>query len=82
MKSRVTIAANAAQLSGISPSLKPLAYDLKGLLALVPVSRSMIFTEINAGRLKRVKLAGRALFDPRDVEAWWSSYRDAQGGAA
>lgn len=82
MKTQVTLAPNPAQLSGTSPPPKPLAYDLKDLLALVPVSRSMIFNEIKAGRLKRVKLAGRALFDPRDVEAWWNSYRDAQGGAA
>ena len=52
--------------------------SMKDLLSRVPISRSTIYLEIRAGRLKPLHIGRRVLFEPDTVEAWLAAHR---GGA-
>ena len=49
-------------------ALKPLAYSVKQVLDLVPISRSQLYVEIAAGKLTVTKIGARTLFTPQALE--------------
>jgi hypothetical protein len=49
---------------------KPLAYSVKQVLDLVPISRAQLYVEIAAGKLIPTKIGARTLFTPQALEAW------------
>jgi excisionase family DNA binding protein len=51
-------------------ALKPLAYSVKQVLELVPISRGHLYDEIAAGNLTPTKIGARTLFTPQALEAW------------
>jgi hypothetical protein len=51
-------------------ALKPLAYSVKQVLDLVPISRAQLYVEIAAGKLIPTKIGARTLFTPQALEAW------------
>lgn len=54
-------------------ALKPLAYSVKQVLYLVPISRSHLYDEINARNLIPTKIGGRTLFTAQALESWLAS---------
>jgi excisionase family DNA binding protein len=56
-------------------ALTPLAYDIKGACRAVPVSRGTLYSEIRAGRLKKIKLGRRTLILAEDLKAWLAANR-------
>jgi excisionase family DNA binding protein len=53
----------------------PLAYGIKDACRAASVSRGMIYSEIRAGRLKKVKLGRRTLILVEDLKAWLAANR-------
>ena len=53
------------------------AYDIKGLLELVPISRGSIYNEIKAGRLRICKMRRKTLFLAKDISAWLESLQSS-----
>jgi hypothetical protein len=47
-----------------------LAYSVKQVLDLVPISRAQLYVEIAAGKLTVTKIGARTLFTPQALEAW------------
>lgn len=62
-------------LSSITPS--PIAYNIKQTLACIPVSRSCLYLEMAAGRLRSFKVGKRRLIAVADLDAWLAARRDA-----
>lgn len=55
-----------------------LAYSLAEVLELQPLSRSAVYLEIQAGRLRKIKVGRRSIFLAEDVRAWLELLRDDQ----
>jgi hypothetical protein len=47
-----------------------LAYSVKQVLDLVPISRAQLYVEIASGKLIPTKIGARTLFTPQALEAW------------
>ncbi len=60
----------------IRDTLSKPAYDIPGLLDIVPMSRSWIYSEISAGKLRATKAGRRTIFLVGDVADWLGDLRD------
>lgn len=54
----------------------PLLMTLKDFAAEYRTSRSSAYVEINARRLRAVKVGGRTMIRREDAEAWFKSLRE------
>ena len=66
--------------SGTKPNVSkpaPLAYNIKQALGAVPLSRSCLYVEMAAGRLRSFKVGKRRLIAVADLDAWVAARRDA-----
>jgi predicted DNA-binding transcriptional regulator AlpA len=61
----------------IRDTLSKPAYDIPTLLEIVPMSRSWIYSEIAAGKLRATKAGRRTIFLVNDVADWLADLRDA-----
>jgi predicted DNA-binding transcriptional regulator AlpA len=61
----------------IQDTLSKPAYDISSLMKIVPMSRSWIYSEISAGKLKATKVGRRTIFLVNDVADWLADLRDA-----
>ena len=52
-----------------------LAYGINDALAVVPISRSLLYEEIKAGKVRTFKIGSRTLIAADDLSAWLNSYR-------
>jgi hypothetical protein len=52
------------------------AYDIPSLMKIIPMSRSWIYSEISAGRLRVTKAGRRTIFLVGDVADWLEGMRD------
>jgi predicted DNA-binding transcriptional regulator AlpA len=59
----------------MTSSTKKSAYSLRELLELVPLSKSSIYGQIKAGRLRAAKCGRRTIFMIGDVEQWLDGMR-------
>jgi hypothetical protein len=50
------------------------AYTINAFIKAFPISRTSVYAEIKAGRLKTRKVAGRTLIATEDAESWFSSF--------
>jgi len=51
-------------------SAEPLAYGVKDAARILGISRTMLYGEIKAGRMRAVKVGRRTLIRHLDAEAW------------
>ena len=61
----------------ICDTLSKPAYDIPALLEIVPMSRSWLYSEISAGKLRATKAGRRTIFLVNDVADWLTDLRDA-----
>ena len=61
----------------IQDTLSKPAYDIPALLEIIPMSRSLVYSEISAGKLKATKAGRRTIFLVNDVADWLADLRDA-----
>lgn len=70
------IALNAAPAG----ALEPIAVSIREAAALSRISRSVIYQEIAANRLRSFCVGARRLILVEDLRAWLHCYRNADGG--
>ena len=54
----------------------PMAVSVTDAVAMTGISRSKLYQAMIAGRLKSLKLGGRRLFRPADLENWLSEHEE------
>jgi hypothetical protein len=74
---RDTANAKDASVMDIRDTLSKPAYDITTLLELVPMSRSWVYSEISAGKLRPTKAGRRTIFLVGDVADWLLDLREA-----
>jgi excisionase family DNA binding protein len=57
----------------MAPDMQPLLYDINAVCALVSLSRTMIYKEMQAGRLQWVKIGDKRLIRATDLQTWVDS---------
>jgi excisionase family DNA binding protein len=59
--------------------IDPLSYSIEQLSAQTGLGRTKIYEEINAGRLRAIKIGKRRLIPHTDAAAWIETYRAGAG---
>jgi hypothetical protein len=67
---------NAILESTTRPEKRPTlrAYTINSFVQAFPISRTSVYEEIKAGRLRSRKVAGRTLIATEDAEAWFATH--------
>ena len=63
---------------GARETAEPLAYGIKEATKILGISRTMLYGEIKAGRMRAIKVGRRTLIRHLDAEAWLEE--KARGG--
>jgi hypothetical protein len=54
-------------------------YSLPEVLALLPLSRTQLYREMDAGRLEFIQAGKRRLFEPEAIDRFVASLKDTSG---
>ncbi len=66
----------------MSTAFLPAAFTIEKLCQRYPVSRTYVYEELKAGKLRGLKVNGRRVILSRDAEDWWNSkVAEAQASA-
>jgi hypothetical protein len=59
--------------------LRPLGYNQREILAILPLSERTLFTMRQRGEIPFVKVRDRILYPVDDIHAWWDRLKERGG---